>query len=61
MHQRIANEMVTNAAIACVQIIASCLRPEEVKDCLDEFALVIRRELVIYEVSLERLQKRVGG
>lgn len=59
-HERLANDMVRHATIGCVQVIAACLRPEEVKDCLDEFAQIIRRELVIYESALEHLQQRVG-
>lgn len=61
MNTRLIHDAAFRMAGELLAIIAPCLRPEEQRDCWEEFYTVAKRFLTEYEEQAARLRRRLGG
>jgi hypothetical protein len=60
-NQRLSNEFLLHLARRAVQIIAFCLREEELRDAFEEFYAAFKEELSWYEFEQQRMAARLAG
>lgn len=59
MNQRLQHDVSFALATALLEIVQNCIRPEEQRDCFDEFYRAARAALEAYDIQAERMRQRL--
>ena len=60
VNQRLVNEHTFKLAMQLVDVIRPTLRPEEVRDCVEEFVRVLKPGLETFHAEAERMRHRLN-
>jgi hypothetical protein len=59
MNQRLQHDTAAAIAKACLDVVASCIHPSCHKDAWDEFYMIAKSGIEVYEIKIERILHRL--